>query len=195
MKAIETRYAGCRFRSRLEARWAVFFDTLGIAWEYEPEGFELDDGQRYLPDFWLPHLRIWFEVKGSLSTHDAKWRKLHDELNLSWMLGEGWRDERLNGCASHAWGDFPVRTFQAGTFPLPAVKSIRGVGYMLGPGSPHAGWAWSECHCGEFDIAHAAWNVPLLCGHISEPWQVNSYRIMDGLTAARSARFEHGESG
>lgn len=49
--AIETRYGGCLFRSRLEARWAVFFDHLGIAWEYEPEGFELNDGRRYLPDF------------------------------------------------------------------------------------------------------------------------------------------------
>jgi hypothetical protein len=26
-KAIETHYKGYRFRSRLEARWAVFFDT------------------------------------------------------------------------------------------------------------------------------------------------------------------------
>lgn len=52
IKAIETRYAGCRFRSRLEARWAVFFNTLGIRWEYEPEGFELPSG-RYLPDFYL----------------------------------------------------------------------------------------------------------------------------------------------
>jgi hypothetical protein len=37
--AIETRYAGCRFRSRLEARWAVFFDTLKLRWEYEPQGY------------------------------------------------------------------------------------------------------------------------------------------------------------
>lgn len=29
---IQTRYAGCLFRSRLEARWAVFFDHLGIRW-------------------------------------------------------------------------------------------------------------------------------------------------------------------
>lgn len=50
IKAIETSYKGYRFRSRLEARWAVFFDALGIAWEYEPEGFELPSG-RYLPDF------------------------------------------------------------------------------------------------------------------------------------------------
>jgi hypothetical protein len=53
MKAIETEYAGVRFRSRLEARWAVFFDALGIRWEYEPEAFELSDGTRYLPDFRL----------------------------------------------------------------------------------------------------------------------------------------------
>jgi hypothetical protein len=50
IKAIETAYKGYRFRSRLEARWAVFFDALGIEWQYEPEGFELPSG-RYLPDF------------------------------------------------------------------------------------------------------------------------------------------------
>lgn len=54
IKAIETRYKGHRFRSRLEARWAVFFDALGIPWHYELEGFELSNGTRYLPDFWLP---------------------------------------------------------------------------------------------------------------------------------------------
>lgn len=53
IKAIQTKYKGYHFRSRLEARWAVFFDALGIEWEYEPEGFELSDGTRYLPDFWL----------------------------------------------------------------------------------------------------------------------------------------------
>jgi len=56
IKAIETSYKGYLFRSRLEARWAVFFDALGIVWEYEREGFELD-GLRYLPDFWLPGRR------------------------------------------------------------------------------------------------------------------------------------------
>lgn len=53
IKAIETRYAGCRFRSRLEARWAVFFDALGISWEYEPQGYDLGDAGPYLPDFFL----------------------------------------------------------------------------------------------------------------------------------------------
>jgi hypothetical protein len=39
LKPIETFYRGYRFRSRLEARWAVFMDAAGIVWEYEPEGF------------------------------------------------------------------------------------------------------------------------------------------------------------
>jgi hypothetical protein len=36
---------------RLEARWAVFFDALGIRYEYEKE-FDLAC-THYLPDFWL----------------------------------------------------------------------------------------------------------------------------------------------
>lgn len=65
IQAIETEYNGYRFRSRLEARWAVFFDAAGIKYEYEPEGFELDDGTRYLPDFYLPRDEIYIEVKGN----------------------------------------------------------------------------------------------------------------------------------
>jgi hypothetical protein len=62
IKAIETRYKGYRFRSRLEARWAVFFDHLEIPWEYEKEGFDID-GTFYLPDFYLPTFNTWAEVK------------------------------------------------------------------------------------------------------------------------------------
>lgn len=69
IRAIPTRYAGRLFRSRTEARWAVFFDELGVEWEYEVQGFETSHG-RYLPDFYLPKLGVmgadpgtWFEVK------------------------------------------------------------------------------------------------------------------------------------
>lgn len=62
-KAIETRYKGYRFRSRLEARWAVYFDAVGLRWEYEPEGFLLGRLGPYLPDFWLPDVQHWCEVK------------------------------------------------------------------------------------------------------------------------------------
>ena len=51
IKAIETVYDGYRFRSKLEATWAVFFNALGVEYEYEPEGFVLPDGSKYLPDF------------------------------------------------------------------------------------------------------------------------------------------------
>ena len=63
IKAIETVYKGYRFRSRLEARWAVFFDACRIEYEYETEGFELPNGERYLPDFYLPEYKWHVEVK------------------------------------------------------------------------------------------------------------------------------------
>lgn len=73
IQPIETRYAGCRFRSRLEARWAVFFDVLGIRWQYEPQGFHVGPRRRpYLPDFHLPALGWWIEVKGDHGRLDAK---------------------------------------------------------------------------------------------------------------------------
>lgn len=67
IKAIETTYKGYKFRSRLEARWAVFFDGIGVKWSYEVEGFNLD-GINYLPDFEIyPTLfkgdKIFVEIK------------------------------------------------------------------------------------------------------------------------------------
>ena len=62
MKAIETEFDGYRFRSRLEARWAVFFHVAGIPYEYEPEGYELPSG-KYLPDFYLPWFKCYVEIK------------------------------------------------------------------------------------------------------------------------------------
>ena len=63
IKAIETRWNGYRFRSRLEARWAVFFEDLGTPWEYEPEGFDLGADGLYLPDFYLQDIDAWVEIK------------------------------------------------------------------------------------------------------------------------------------
>lgn len=62
LRAIETEYRGYRFRSRTEARWAVCLDAAGIAWQYEAEGFVLN-GVRYPPDFFLPELKTYVEVK------------------------------------------------------------------------------------------------------------------------------------
>jgi hypothetical protein len=62
--ATSTRYHGTTFRSPLEARWAVFFDRMGIAWTHEPEEFMVD-GQHVVPDFWLPHYGCFWEVRAS----------------------------------------------------------------------------------------------------------------------------------
>lgn len=56
ISAIETRYNGYRFRSRLEARWAMFFDLANVPWVYEQECLKVE-GEAYLPDF-----RLWGEV-------------------------------------------------------------------------------------------------------------------------------------
>lgn len=63
MKVIETVFDGYKFRSRLEARWAVFFSVLREPYEYEPEGFELGDAGLYLPDFYIPRSDLWLEIK------------------------------------------------------------------------------------------------------------------------------------
>jgi hypothetical protein len=69
LKAIETPFDGYWFRSRLEARWATFFKTLGVKYEYEKEGYDLD-GTWYLPDFWLPEQECWIEIKGQIPTKE-----------------------------------------------------------------------------------------------------------------------------
>lgn len=62
LRPIETIYKGYRFRSRLEARWAVFFDHCEEQWIYEDQGYLLPSGP-YLPDFWFPKRRALVEVK------------------------------------------------------------------------------------------------------------------------------------
>jgi hypothetical protein len=59
-EGIPTEYKHYRFRSRLEAMWARFFDLLGWEWKYEP--FDYDG---YIPDFvlLLPRGDVLVEVK------------------------------------------------------------------------------------------------------------------------------------
>jgi len=63
--AVETVFRGVKFRSRTEARWAVFFDALHLSYEYEPKRLSLSSGETYLPDFFLGDFNAYFEVKPS----------------------------------------------------------------------------------------------------------------------------------
>jgi hypothetical protein len=64
IQAVPTVYGGTTFRSRLEADWAATLNANNIQWAYEPETITLPSGTVYIPDFWLPELGTWIEVKG-----------------------------------------------------------------------------------------------------------------------------------
>lgn len=91
IKPIETIYNGYRFRSRLEARWAVFFDAIDADWEYEPEGFVLENGMYYLPDFLIHNNKgrgpseLWIEVKNPYNFSEEDKTKVNTFANPAYM--------------------------------------------------------------------------------------------------------------
>lgn len=144
VSAIDTLYNGCLFRSRLEARWAVFFDQLGVRYEYEKEGYKLRHGW-YLPDFWLPDQDCWFEVKPD--------KPRDEEEILTAELGRATRKR-----AYVFWGQIPNPTDLTGygTEPDPYGGSSEESGYLVAPD-----WdmcqKWCECEkCGRVGIAFEA---------------------------------------
>jgi hypothetical protein len=65
-ESVATRYNGILFRSRLEARWAVFLTEADIAFDYERYFIRARNGTyRGVPDFTLPgRLPFFAEAKG-----------------------------------------------------------------------------------------------------------------------------------
>jgi hypothetical protein len=92
IRAIETHYKGYRFRSRLEARWAVFFDRLGVKYEYEAQGFDLPSG-KYLPDFRLVEKDTYLEIKPLINTDE----KPRHSVYLAGKMTDWRQDLNLNG--------------------------------------------------------------------------------------------------
>ncbi len=64
IQAIPTAYKSIQYKSRLEARTAIFFNYLGLNFEYEPKFFEIEKDFWYVPDFYLRDLELWVEIKG-----------------------------------------------------------------------------------------------------------------------------------
>lgn len=174
VRAITTRYRGYAFRSRLEARWAVFFDHLKIKWEYEPEGFELGNGLRYLPDFWLPDLGLWVEIKPGEPDDMAKekaWRLCaHTDAPLFMS----------NGMPGNQGSLFWARTRYTGEVSLDCFTAWAP---WNGP-TIYTGEPGDERHFENLDVYPMAVLDTELYGAAE-----------DALAAARSARFEFGEKG
>lgn len=126
--AIETEYNEYLFRSRLEARWAVFLGELGIEYEYEKEGYHLGENGMYLPDFWLPdvYMRapkeggdyslkepgVWLEIKGQRPTEEEEAKasalgELTGKGVIIWTGGPNNPDERGN-FNQHVYQEYPL---------------------------------------------------------------------------------------
>jgi hypothetical protein len=172
IKAIETRYKGYRFRSRLEARWAVFFDALGIEWLYEDQGYVLPDGTCYLPDFFLPKLYGGMFVEVKPRGHDSpEARALARSQPYPVLLLDGVPESRV-----YYW-----------------VDSIE-VGVGHGENFVSLGWDdWDVCFCDEYTLGseHRMFTSP--GSDLSGFSPGFDEKIRAAAAAARSARFEHGE--
>lgn len=194
IKPIETIYNGYRFRSRLEARWAVFFDAIGQEYEYEPEGFELSDGTMYLPDFYLEGVRgrgtsnIYIEIKGNLDSES-----LHkiDLFGNRWEMNFETGEEEQKGYPIIVFGKIPSCEWVK---PEPKERI-----------KPH--W-WFEFGNIDYRFYNLQWSegdnyntVPKAAngGGLVLDYPDDPYDFVDNaLTAkayikARQARFEHGE--
>jgi len=79
-------YRGVQMRSQLEGRWAAVLDAAGIAWEYEPGVLDVGRAGLYLPDFWLPRLKTWIEVKGPHMERVEKTRALARSLGKDGLV-------------------------------------------------------------------------------------------------------------
>lgn len=208
IRAIETVYNGYRFRSRLEARWAVFFDAADIRYEYEPEGFEVN-GERYLPDFYLPELDTYVEVKGKRQGYEYEILKLRE-----FIVWGGPIKQIL------ILSDVPGKTVDCGIWHFPAFYwSVRGVmaGWFFFYDFEHRvkGNLSSERYLGpdigEWYITRNRFSIDPRSDYSKEmrtttdyadffegwtppnSWEANQ-NVANAFKAARQARFEYGES-
>lgn len=190
IKAIETRYRGYHFRSRLEARWAVFFDALGVRWEYEKEGYELPIGP-YLPDFWLPcgpfeelmmaGAGFWVEIKPAAPT------QIEMQLMAELVKGTGHRGYIFYGMPDVGCGAIVFQHWRGGKpEKIPLVSGKIGASQ------------YAKCSFSMDVICANDHDFRFPCpfnerGMTNEEAFCNRYR--SAIHAARSARFEHGRQG
>jgi hypothetical protein len=189
IKAIETQYAGYRFRSRHEARWAVVFTHLEIEWEYEVQGYHVGPaGDWYLPDFYLPSHGLYIEVK----TTDAN---LVDPEGVR-------RWEAFAADVATKWDT--CRTVMA-LGPIPNPEAVDAAGppcadSWYDPGHVILGdwrYAWCACPSGKhFDIQFEARGGRILCGCprvLDDRYQTGNHPLLlNAYAAGRESRFEHG---
>ena len=187
---VKTQYKGYSFRSRLEAKWAVFFDTLGVRWEYEPDGYPLRGGEVYLPDFLIRNTSIgslWVEVKGIMTEKDA--RKIRDFAFSSDDLEfEGPDRAKIFVVGNMPYGDdfdelLDDVSETENSDPFGLTFNLRTVRRSFRPGMPVL------LNSGQLGIWCVDWDILNGCKD-----GVDVERTLNAYKAARQARFEHGET-
>lgn len=79
IRSTKTFYDAYVFRSRLEARWAVYFNVLGVRYNYEPFSFDdlpsIAPRRKYTPDFGIEDeyskTKFWLEIKPKYPTKES----------------------------------------------------------------------------------------------------------------------------
>ena len=204
IKAIETIYNGYRFRSRLEARWAVFFDNAGIEYKYEVEGFKNDDGICYLPDFYLPKTETWVEVKGDSRALCNECDKYTELLDWGGVL-PGFLDSLETSRGLLLLGDIPYSLCRVMNCH-PIIQHRKGL---------HKSWANFCPNYGPRTISDSAADMAFVTTDVdiytseniqndADEWVVETRsipvkrywpKIDEAYLLARQARFEYGEKG
>lgn len=182
---IHVKYGGCDFRSRPEARWAVFFDNAGIEYQYEPDGFNLKT-RPYLVDFFLPEMDIFVEVKSSAEKFyegaKTKLAELMKATKKNAIVAFG--NLRFQFCTVDSNGELVIfenkDSFLDQCADHPEHRwfgSLRRDGDLVCP------------KCGSKKANAALWgHFPLTLGQSSDTVFLRSAMM------ARSARFEYGET-
>lgn len=171
-RGIPTSYAGTRFRSRLEGRWAAFFDLLGWRWVYEPF-----DTAGWIPDFLIDGAAPFLVEIGPCEV----WSEYHDKATkplaayppvLAYC--ERIAHETCRHDDTYVVSDAPARmTLVLGT--LPVIESPYGLALgLLTTNGFEAGTChgmWSVCAtCGGLSIVPAGGSqVHHPCGHWGTP--------------------------
>ena len=194
-KPIETYYAGYRFRSRLEARWAIVLDACDyFQWTYEPEGYILANGEPYLPDFLVESFPgeewgswFWLEVKPTQPTAE--------ELQKARLLAQG------TGINCHLVDGMPGA----------AAEHVYTPAGLYGVYHPRLGRRSEEDRVRELRRVADENGIELPAPADLPAYGIPYFAIVDyddpeggipfedtyyylGIQAARAARFEHGET-
>lgn len=190
-RPIETRHNGILYRSRLEARFALMFDTLRVRFEYESEGYETPFG-RYLPDFWLPDVYMRDRAhKGVLV--EVKPERWDEPRDVMWMEAtateDGITDEAIWQTNTEARLSYVAAQLGVSAMLVRGLNSDNDSWDEIAPmwDCPMLLYSCSGCAAVKFEFAEGNYMHCPLCKRKDYPG--SSVRVARAAAAAASRRF------